>query len=1021
MPGLRELAHFLGKKKRMYEEYIQRWKEAQASYGPATALFLQVGGFYELYDIIDSKTGETQTNVKKVIDILGIQLKVKKEDAPQKQDGYFAGFPLSALHKYAGLLTREYWTVVVVDQLNEMDSKKRMKRVVSRVLSPGTHVESVSTDAFFIAGLWLEDIAWSSGLQEPPHFGATAMDLTTGNVHLFEGRAQDELLHFFQVHPPRELIVWWRGDQIRQPTEAALRRTLGFPSGLLHLRQATSTQQQALEQPSVRASILERCFQPKSLLPLRETLSLASAPRCERALTSLLRFVEDHFPSAVEHLHFPTLWSPTNAVYMGNHALTQLNMITPRIEDSVLGLFSRSFTALGRRALRERILTPLSRPEDLELRYTQLETILAFCPEEQTEFETYLRSIEDLARLHRRISSHTVNASDVLSLDKSYTSATQLQEFLELTPFQRAGPVQQAFASYLTRFHEIFDVEKARYNSDDLFCLQNAVAPRTAAVEAELITLQEKFAGIVERIATASGVPPEAFRPEYRESDVVLATSKAAIRQVQEAIKSGKLPSSFKCHEKKTLNSIESSELTQLYIYQLHIRRKLAAVVNEELGPLCEELASTYTQVWDALESWISLVDVSATLAKTSADNGFCRPKLLQDTGAAMVQIHGLRHPLIEQQQTKIEYVKHDVHLGGEKPAGWLVYGMNASGKSSLMKAVGIAVLLAQAGCYVPATEFAFVPFRKLFTRILNTDNLWAGLSSFAVEMVELREVLSLADSYSLVLGDEVCSGTESVSATALVGSSLQWLGKRSARYIFATHLHGLMDIDQIRSLSDLSIWHLRVRYNPSTGVLQYDRTLQPGAGSSLYGLEVARAMNLPLEVLESAHAIRRGLLGTAAEEEAPMSSWNAEVQRRACERCGEAKTRLLEVHHIQPRSEATASGHFADGSHMNHSRNLMVLCERCHDEHHAGAWTPGPLQQTSEGSVRTLSETNTIVSAATAPRRSKKWSEDQLNIIEGYIRKYPNCPPTRLVHDLRIKEGIQISVSSLRAIRASL
>jgi DNA mismatch repair protein MutS len=158
--------------------------------------------------------------------------------------------------------------------------------------------------------------------------------------------------------------------------------------------------------------------------------------------------------------------------------------------------------------------------------------------------------------------------------------------------------------------------------------------------------------------------------------------------------------------------------------------------------------------------------------------------------------------------------------------------------------------------------------------------------------MTELREILQSAGPDSLVLGDEVCSGTESVSATAIVGASLTHLHSRGVKFIFATHLHGLLEIPSLKALSHLSVWHLKVRYDPATDRLLYERTLTPGPGTSLYGLEVARAMNLPEEVLALAHGLRRDLLGTRTEMDAPGSNWNSEIQRRICEVCGEATVR---------------------------------------------------------------------------------------------------------------------------------
>ena len=112
----------------MYKEYIKQWKTFEKQYGSQMCLFLMVGKFYELYDILDKETGEGQTNVRQAVDILGIALTTRKEDGPSGEDCLFAGFPEQSLQKFAGLLTREGWTVVVCNQ-----EKNRM------LLNPAFH------------------------------------------------------------------------------------------------------------------------------------------------------------------------------------------------------------------------------------------------------------------------------------------------------------------------------------------------------------------------------------------------------------------------------------------------------------------------------------------------------------------------------------------------------------------------------------------------------------------------------------------------------------------------------------------------------------------------------------------------------------------------------------------------------------------------------------------------------------------------------------------------------------------
>jgi len=994
----------------MFETYLRLYKHYVTHYGPNTAIFLLVGSFYELYDIRD-KSGEGQTSFERATTILGIQ------KVPKGEGLFSAGFKDSSMHKFATMLTRENWTVVVVDQVKD-EKGAVSSRDVARILSPGTHIENTGADSFYTAGLWLQ-AEWNSA--SPPRFAAAAVDLTTGALHTYEGEvmgkadwSSDSLLHFFQVHQPKELVVWWRGHSLDQPTETFLRRTLGIPTALIHVRSVLD--QGALEKPIVREDLLRRCFKPKSLLPLRSALGIAELPLTERALASLLLFVEDHYSAAIDMLRIPTAWSPEHSVYLGNHALTQLNMLTAREEDSVLGIFMKTYTPMGRRAMRRRLLYPITQAAVLETLYTEID----WC-HEKTSKEAILenlRQIGDLSRLHRRLTVGTVNAADVTSLDMSYVLSTRILTDTGDGPLSTFRQSADRLNEYREAFATVFDIEKALKPQEDMFCLTAAAGPKTAAVEAEIAAARATIEAIHRELSAWVGVEKESFRLEEKEASIVVAAGKVVIKETERALKAG-APASLKgiqIHAKKSSSSLEIPAINAQYTKILALRLALAGAVKEELPAACDSL-TPYTDLWDELEDWISKVDMSFTIARVSKERGFVRPQLVEAT-AASLQVTGLRHPLIEAQQTRTEYVKHDVELINKSDAatGWLVYGMNASGKSSLMKAVGIATILAQAGCFVPATTFSYTPFRSLFTRILNTDNLWAGLSSFAVEMTELAEILRRADPWSLVLGDEVCSGTESMSAMSLVGASLEHLSKRGARFIFATHLHGLQEIPAVSALP-LKVWHLQVRFDPKTQRLTYDRTLHPGAGSSLYGLEVAKAMAIPFEVLESAHAIRKALVGTAVEQDAPLSGWNSGVQRRACAVCGSERVRDLEAHHIEARATATA-GRLADGSDMNHMRNLTVLCEVCHDKVHAGTLEVGPTRQTSEGPVLDVKDLSAF---AFKPKPKGDLTEEQLELIKNDLRNYRTLTPARLIFYIDQHHGIKLTLARLKTIRASL
>jgi DNA mismatch repair protein MutS len=385
---------------------------------------------------------------------------------------------------------------------------------------------------------------------------------------------------------------------------------------------------------------------------------------------------------------------------------------------------------------------------------------------------------------------------------------------------------------------------------------------------------------------------------------------------------------------------------------------------------------ATWAKTWDswqgstALVDWLGQLDTDVALAACAEEYGYVRPvyeEVDEVKGAAGLAVVGLRHPILERVHSETPYISHSIALGSlasggreqtdtaSADQGILLYGVNAAGKSSLSKAIGLAVLMAQIGMPVPATEMHIAPYKSLFTRILGNDNLWAGMSSFVVEMTEFRSILKAAGPTTLVLGDELCAGTETVSAMAIVGAGIKTLVGKGAQFVFATHLHELMTMPELTaSLSAGSVraYHLSV-VPDMRGRLIYDRKLKEGSGSPIYGLEVCRGLDMDAEFLEAAMEIRRRLEGARGFSAA--SRYNAAVPVQACSVCGRTQG-TLETHHIRPQAAADVKGRVEPGRHKNEAGNLVVLCESCHDAHHRGDLDIRGWIATTEGRILDLS-----------------------------------------------------------------
>jgi DNA mismatch repair protein MutS len=373
---------------------------------------------------------------------------------------------------------------------------------------------------------------------------------------------------------------------------------------------------------------------------------------------------------------------------------------------------------------------------------------------------------------------------------------------------------------------------------------------------------------------------------------------------------------------------------------------EMEVVFKEFIKRIQDEFENEIQQIVDT----VTLVDVLQNKAYIVIKNKYCKPciknhsivdiKQSSDShsdiaSSSYVKAHELRHCLIEHINTNEIYVTNDVELGDTTDQnGILLYGTNAVGKTSLIRALGVAVHMAQAGLYVPCSLFEYMPYKSIFTRILGNDNLFKGMSTFMVEMSELRIILKSANNTSLILGDELCSGTEIDSAISIFVAGLKKLHDSNCSFIFATHMHEINKYDEVEELNKLAMKHLEVTYNKETDSLVYDRKLKDGSGFSMYGLEVCKSLHLPDDFLEYANAIRlKYRNGEQSILSLESSKYNSKKIRSMCEIC--KKEIGTEVHHLQHQKNADGLN-FIDHFHKNHVANLASVCEKCHNSIHA-------------------------------------------------------------------------------------
>jgi DNA mismatch repair protein MutS len=387
-------------------------------------------------------------------------------------------------------------------------------------------------------------------------------------------------------------------------------------------------------------------------------------------------------------------------------------------------------------------------------------------------------------------------------------------------------------------------------------------------------------------------------------------------------------------------DSITSSLIQELCKNISSIKIQMKDMITKIYLSILDKIEQQWLDKIDTVVEFITLTDVSYTKAYIAKKYNYCKPSIVGCSEKSFVNSQDLRHCLIEHLQQNEIYVANDFALGAYGGnSGILLYGTNAVGKTSFIRAIGIAVIMAQSGLYVPCSSFEYYPYKYIFTRILGNDNIFKGLSTFAVEMSELRTILRLADDKSLILGDELCSGTESISATSIFVAGIRQLHDKKSTFIFATHLHEIIHYEEIRELVGVVLKHMAVIFDREKGVLLYDRKLRDGPGDNMYGLEVCKSLNLPESFLELAHNIRMKYHPKSGSIlSLKTSHYNSKKIVGICEMCKEEMGE--EVHHLQHQADADEDGIIKIKNlspfHKNKVANLVTLCEKCHDKMHS-------------------------------------------------------------------------------------
>ena len=958
------------KDKLLTQIYFDLQRYFEDKYGNDTVVFMEIGTFFEVYEVNNDE--EQIGKAKEIAELLNIQLTKKNKSIIENSDKnpLLAGVPAVSFERYLNrLIAEQKYTVIVVKQKG---NPPKISRYIAQIVSPGTNFDHiVDNDDNYIVSILADK---HRGIYT---IGYSAIDVTTGKTWLYETHgtsedpayALDEVFNLLNVYRTSEVVVTFL-DGIDD--QRHVMQYLEIPE---HYHYSVNNQRPRID---FQNELFKEVYQIQSLLSPIEHLDLERSPMITEALAILINFVIEHDYHIVQKMSMPRIIDNRRFMYLGNNALEQMGIISKDTKEfTLLKMMDKSSTAIGRRLLKERLLNPIMDKDELQRRYNLIERVSSHV----RYLDEMMRGVYDLERLSRRLNLGRLHPFEMNHIYDSMLSVKELMLYVKKHKIQKTPFHESEVDEFLRDIQKTIDLDISRRFTNatvDENFLMNGVDETIDTLAKENAVMLIAFEDIMKKIETlledanASGVKSLVTLGLLEKEGYYISLSKNRFSLIENAFK--KDEEFCKFNIKKLTNNVKitSAFTDELSDRIMKNRRKIVVLVKEKYIQLQSLFERRYSLLFDRVISYVADLDVGVSSSKIAQTYKHSRPMIVEaKDDENFMQIMQLRHPLIEIQERGGIYVPNDIVMGtrdymdlphpetvmldvavhdGHDINGVLLYGINSSGKSSLMKSIGIATLMAQSGFFVSAAVMKFTIFDSLFTRIVSKDNLAKGLSTFAVEMLELKNIFNRATVRSLVLGDEISHGTETLSGVAIVASAIIKLAQLRSLFLFATHLHQLSTMREITTLDNVVDLHLSVEYDEQKDTLLFNRVLQAGSGSSIYGLEFAKSLHMDDDFLQTANKIRKRLANDFDELELLVkkkkSKYNKELYVTKCVICGAVAE---DVHHISERSLADKSG-FIGHFHQDNKHNLVPLCKEHHKQIHEGKIRVDGFIMTSNG-----------------------------------------------------------------------
>ncbi|MBE5856398.1 MAG: DNA mismatch repair protein MutS [Lachnospiraceae bacterium] len=778
-------------------------------------LFYRLGDFYEMFfddALVASKA---------------LEITLTGKDCGLEERAPMCGIPYHAVDSYLNKLVSMGYKVAICEQVEDPKlAKGLVKREVTRIVSSGTNLDINALDES--KNNYLMCISFDSD-----DIGISVVDVTTGDFYLTEvediNRLYDEIIKF----EPSEIICndafLLSGIDVED-----LRGRLGI--------QLNALDSHYFDEELCRRKIMQH-FNVKSLIGL----GIEDFPEGCVAAGALLTYLYDTQKTTISNLThiYPYL---TNK-YMLLDSSTRRNLeLTETMRDkqkrgSLLGVLDRTKTAMGGRMLRSFVEQPLKDKASIENRLDAIEELIKDSIS-RDELREYLNPIYDLERLLSKITYKTANPRDLISFASSIAMIPHIKSVLRaFSKAELTGILED-----LDDLSDIHGLIEKSINDDPPIMIreggfikdgydENVDNFRKAKTEGKTW-----LAKLEEEDRQRTGIKNLKVKYNKVFGYYFEVTNSYANLVPDDYIR------------KQTLTGSErytTPKLKELEDTILNAEDKLNALEYDIFCDVRDTIAGEIERIQKSAKA-LAKLDVYTSLAYVSEHNKYVRPKLNEK---GVIDIKDGRHPVVEKMTASDVFIPNDTYLDNGKNQISVITGPNMAGKSTYMRQSALIVLMAQIGCFVPASSANIGICDRIFTRVGASDDLSSGQSTFMVEMNEVANILRNATSDSLLILDEIGRGTSTFDGLAIAWAVIEHISNRKllgAKTLFATHYHELTELEG--KIDNVNNYCIAVKEQGEDIV--FLRKIIKGGADKSYGIQVARLAGVPDMVTDRAKEI---------------------------------------------------------------------------------------------------------------------------------------------------------------------